>query len=90
MAPVYPAWWGEIRVPGPAPPMFLAWATDDEFGETVVDACTRIDGAWSRAGASVEAHVYASGGHGFGMRSQGAPSERWFDGFLGWVAASGF
>lgn len=90
VAPVYPAWWGEIPVPQPAPPMFLAWATDDEFGETVVDACTRIYGAWSRAGASVEAHAYASGGHGFGMQSRGAPSDRWFDAFLGWLAASGF
>ncbi|WNB84567.1 hypothetical protein [Cellulomonas sp. ATA003] len=77
-------------MPRPAPPMFLAWASDDEFGATVVEACTHILGAWSRAGASIEAHAYASGGHGFGIRGRGTLSDHWFGTFLGWLAASGF
>jgi hypothetical protein len=38
----------------------------------------------------VEAHAYARGGHGFGIRAQGAPSDDWFDAFLRWLTASGF
>jgi len=90
LAPIYPAWWVDIPVPQPAPPMFLAWATDDQLGDTIVDACLRLYAAWRRAGVPVEAHAYARGGHGFGIRSQGAPSDGWFDAFLSWLTASGF
>jgi acetyl esterase/lipase len=90
VAPVYPAWWDEIRVPEPAPPMFLAWATDDQLGDGIIDSSLRLYDAWRRAGAPVEAHAYARGGHGFGMRSQGTPSDAWFADFLGWLTASGF
>ena len=90
VAPIYPAWWGDVPVPEPAPPMFLAWATDDSFGDTIVGACVRLYDAWARAGAPVEAHAYASGGHGFGMRSQGTPSDAWFDAFVSWLHACGY
>jgi acetyl esterase/lipase len=89
LAPVYPAWWGEPIVPEPAPPMFLAWATDDGLGDTIVRSSLDLYDAWRRAGAPVEAHAYARGGHGFGIRSQGAPSDRWFDDFLAWLASVG-
>ena len=88
LAPIYPAMWGGITVPDPAPPMFLAWAGDDEVGEPIVDACVRLHDAWRRAGASVEAHAYASGGHGFGMTRSGTPSDRWFDEFCAWLSAT--
>ncbi|WP_098456027.1 hypothetical protein [Sanguibacter antarcticus] len=42
VAPVYPAWWDELVVPDPVPPMFLAWATDDGLGDTIVGSCLRI------------------------------------------------
>ncbi|SNS32610.1 Acetyl esterase/lipase [Geodermatophilus saharensis] len=90
LAPVYPAWWDGIPVPEPAPPMFLAWATDDSLGDTIVDSSLRLYDAWRRAGAPVEAHAYARGGHGFGIRPQGAPSDAWFPAFLDWLAGSGF
>jgi acetyl esterase/lipase len=90
VAPVYPGWWDEVPVPEPAPPMFLAWATDDQLGEGIVGASVRLYDAWRHAGGSVEAHAYARGGHGFGIRSQGAPSDAWFDAFLTWLTASGF
>lgn len=90
VAPVYPAWWDEIPVPEPAVPMFLAWATDDQLGDGIIDSSLRLYDAWRRAGAPVEAHAYARGGHGFGMRSQGTPSDAWFADFLGWLTASGF
>jgi acetyl esterase/lipase len=90
VAPIYPAWWDQIQVPEQAPPMFLSWATDDQLGDTIVDSSMRLYEAWRRAGAAVEAHAYARGGHGFGIRSQGAPTDRWFDAFLIWLAESGF
>lgn len=54
LAPIYPAMWGGIRVPSPAPPMFLAWASDDEVGDAIIGASLRLHDAWRRAGASVE------------------------------------
>ena len=89
-APIYPALWGGVVVPSPAPPMFLAWATDDEVGDVIVESALRLYDAWRRAGASVEAHAYATGGHGFGMTTRGTPSDGWFAEFCGWLAASGF
>ena len=89
LAPVYPAWWGEVPLPDGAPPMFLAWATDDGLGDTIIRSSLDLYDAWRRVGAPVEAHAYASGGHGFGIRPQGTPSDRWFDDFLAWLAASG-
>ena len=88
LAPVYPAWWGEADVPDPAPPMFLAWATDDGLGDTIVRASLDLYSAWRRAGAAVEAHAYARGGHGFGIRPQRAPSDRWFEDFLAWLGTT--
>jgi len=89
-APIYPAMWGDVVAPTPAPPMFLAWATDDEVGDVIVGSALRLYDVWRRAGASVEAHAYATGGHGFGMTVRGTPSDRWFDDFCTWLAASGF
>ncbi|WP_432495649.1 alpha/beta hydrolase [Kineococcus gypseus] len=85
VAPVYPAWWDEVQVPSPAPPMFLAWAEDDELGETIVGSCRRLHEAWRAAGAPIEVHAYAGGGHGFGVRRQGTPSDAWFDAFVRWL-----
>ncbi|GAB7191045.1 alpha/beta hydrolase [Kineococcus sp. NUM-3379] len=90
VAPVYPAWWDDVVVPEPAPPLFLAWAGDDELGDAIVGSCLRLYDAWHRAGVPVEAHAYARGGHGFGARSQGTPSDAWFAAFLDWLTASGF
>jgi acetyl esterase/lipase len=89
VAPVYPAWWDDVVVPEPAPPMFLAWATDDQLGDAIIGPSLRLYEAWRAAGAPVEAHAYARGGHGFGIRAQGAPSDDWFDAFLRWLRASG-
>jgi acetyl esterase/lipase len=54
-------------------PMFLVAATDDELG-LARDSIALYD-AWRRARLPVEAHMYARGGHGFGMRTQHLPSD---------------
>jgi acetyl esterase/lipase len=90
LAPLYAGWWESPTVPDPAPPLFLAWATDDQLGDRTIRASLSLYEAWRGAGAPVEAHAYARGGHGFGIRTQGKPSDAWFDAFLAWLAASGF
>lgn len=90
VAPVYPAVWDEVVVPDPAPPMFLAWASDDGLGEAIVGSALRLYEAWWRAGVPVAAHAYASGGHGFGMSGQGTAAHRWFDEFVTWLGEAGF
>jgi hypothetical protein len=40
---------------------------------------------WSAADRPSELHVFAQGGHGFGMVRQGLPSDRWTDLFLDWL-----
>ena len=42
------------------------------------------------AGQKHEAHIFSSGGHGFGMRKQGASSDHWIDEFYYWLEAQGF
>lgn len=87
---LYSSFPGAPAAPVPAPPMFLAWATDDGLGDRIVSSSLDLYTAWREAGAAVEAHAYASGGHGFGIRPQGAPSDAWFDAFVTWLEASGF
>ena len=41
---------------------------------------------WTRADRPAELHRFARGAHGFGMVRQGAPSDRWPDLFLAWLA----
>jgi acetyl esterase/lipase len=68
-------------------PMFLAAATDDDLG-LAGDSITLYQ-TWRRARLPVELHMYARGGHGFGMRTQQLPSDSWIDRFLDWFDASG-
>jgi len=35
-------------------------------------------------------HIYSKGGHGFGMRRKGLPSDGWIDRFADWLHAEGF
>jgi hypothetical protein len=34
-------------------------------------------------------HIYAQGGHGFGMRKQGKPSDHWIERFAEWLQGQG-
>ena len=36
--------------------------------------------ALKSAGVKPEAHIFSSGGHGFGMKKQGTSSDHWMDG----------
>lgn len=74
-------------IPSKLPPMFLAWAQDDPVALAPV---VRFYDALKAAGHKPEAHVFTSGGHGFGMKKQGTTSDHWVEEFYYWLEAQGF
>lgn len=73
-------------VPAKLPPIFMAWAQDDNMaGGTVAEFYARL----VAAGDKPEAHIYSAGGHGFGMKHQGTSSDHWMDEFYSWLQAQG-
>jgi acetyl esterase/lipase len=51
--------------------MFVAAATDDQLG--LAPESVALYEKWTAAHRSAELHLYAKGGHGFGMRKQNPP-----------------
>ncbi len=76
-----------IRTPAGAPPMLLFHATDDKVSD--VEHSVMFYVAMKRAGAPVELHAYASGGHGWGVRKVGHPCESWTDRCVDWLRKQG-
>jgi acetyl esterase/lipase len=76
----------ERPVPADAPPLFAAVAADDPL----FDGSLKTLAAWRQSNRPVEAHLYGRGGHGFGMRKQGLPSDGWIELFHGWMESEGF
>lgn len=85
-APIYPAPIDSDAAPPDAPPLFLAMASDDEMA---VGASLPLLAQWRAAGRPAELHIYAAGGHGFGMNTQGLPSDAWIERFGEWLASQG-
>ncbi len=70
-------------------PAFLACAYNDrpDIGEGLAEAYLRF----KRAGVPAELHIYATGGHGFGLRaSDKRPVAAWAQRFVDWMVDSGF
>ncbi|MFB8275074.1 alpha/beta hydrolase [Nocardia colli] len=86
-APIYPPAWSGYTVPADAPPLFIAFASDDP-GTNVIAGNLALYRAWQSAGHSVEMHVYATGGHGFAMEPHGRPADTWMDRYLDWVTTT--
>lgn len=89
VAPIYLQydWVIKTAVPADAPPLFLLAATDDQIG--LAPHSVRLYSDWVAAGKSAELHLYATGGHGFGMRTQNLPSDRWIELFGAWLGMQG-
>jgi acetyl esterase/lipase len=68
--------------------LFLLAATDDPLGLAPHSVALYRD--WTAAKKSAELHLYSKGGHGFGMRKQNLPSDRWINLFVDWLDAQGF
>lgn len=89
VAPIYLQydWVPRVAVPTDAPPLFLLAATDDQIG--LAPHSVRLYNDWITAGKSAELHLYATGGHGFGMKTQNLPSDRWIELFGDWLGVQG-
>ncbi len=86
-APIYGGPYGEMPTfPEKLPPIFLAWAQDDDLAAGMMG---RFYQALKAAGNVPEAHIYRAGGHGFGMKKQGTTSDHWLDEFYFWLEAQG-
>lgn len=86
-APIYSAPPMEGPVPEDAPPLFLLCAADDDMASAV---SISYYAEWRSAGRPVELHIYAKGGHGFGMNTLGLPSDQWIERFADWLKEMGF
>ena len=86
-APIYPLM-ASMDVPDNAPPMFVAVAADD-FLLARVEGIPLLD-SYRAAGKSIEFHLFANGGHGFGMGRPGTATDGWIELFHRWMEISGF
>jgi len=76
----------DMEVPRDAPPAFLCVALDDQRpAGTAVEVFQRL----RDRGIAAELHVYARGGHGFGMRDRPFPISAWPLRFHEWMADQG-
>jgi acetyl esterase/lipase len=78
--PGYPA--GSITVPKNAPPAFLVCA-DNDPSHVVTTVNLYLD--LQKQGISSELHIYASGGHGFGIKPTALPVSSWPDRLKEWM-----
>jgi endo-1,4-beta-xylanase len=80
---VYPGFRpGAVTVPKDAPPTFLVCA-DDDRSHVVTTVNLYLD--LEKQGVSSEMHIYAAGGHGFGMRQSGRPVASWTERLEQWL-----
>ncbi|MDZ4694767.1 MAG: alpha/beta hydrolase fold domain-containing protein [Deltaproteobacteria bacterium] len=84
LALIYPALGKIPSLPATTPPTFIAHADDDRL--TPMDNSIPFYVALKKAGGKAELHVYATGGHGFGIRRTGATSQGWPAAFEKWIA----
>jgi len=89
-APVYPYFSKPMikTVPSDAPPIFIVAATDDSFG--LAPHSVELYSQWIGAKHDAELHMYARGGHGFGMNNQHLPTDTWIERFAEWLDVQGF
>jgi acetyl esterase/lipase len=77
----------DLRVRKECPPMFFAHAGDDRVR---AENSVLLYLALKRAGVPAELHVYASGGHGFGLRPGEHPCVTWPQRCADWMRTQGF
>lgn len=80
---VYPAIPAALAVTAAMPPTFLAHADDDKL--SAGDNSVRFYLALKKAGVPAELHVFASGGHGFGIKSSDKTAAGWTTAYEAWL-----
>jgi acetyl esterase/lipase len=84
---IYGAPFGAMpEIPAKLPPIFMAWAQDDQVA---LEPVVKFRDALVAAGQKPEIHVFSAGGHGFGTRKQGTSSDHWMDELYYWMQAQG-
>lgn len=80
---VYPGPLGiPSRLPAGSPPAFMVIAADDPHTSVVIN----LMNLFRESDIDYEAHVYARGGHGFGVKKSGRQSlEHWPDRMIDWL-----
>ncbi len=77
-----------ISVPADAPPMFFASANDDKIADP--QDVTMLYLEYQKRGIPTELHIYAKGGHGFGVKQGPLPVHTWTQRCAEWMVAMGF
>ncbi len=86
-APIYGGETSGKPVAADAPALFTCIAQDDRMLFKVVEG---LYADWSNADRPAELHIFAKGGHGFGMVKRDIPVDRWIDLFGDWLVDQGF
>lgn len=76
-----------VKVDSSTPPMFLVHAQDDNVS---VANSVLLFQELRKAKIPAELHVYASGGHGYGMRNTGHPVNSWPHRCVDWLGQQGW
>ena len=94
---VYPAWLvtdeeplqliDDLHVNEQSPPMFFAHAADDRIN--CMSSVTMFN-ELKQNGVPSSLHIFSSGGHGFGGRVAGKPTDAWRDLCATWMANQGW
>ena len=85
-APIYGGSTNGLPVTADAPPLFIAVADDDQMFS---GSSAKLYLEWKAAKRPAELHIYAKGGHGFGLTNRGWPVDSWIDRFGDWLNTQG-
>jgi acetyl esterase/lipase len=84
---IYAAAPRDLQFPKNTPPTFICLAWDDKPKLAIVtDELPKL----REMGISTELHIYAEGGHGFGMHNRPLPVTSWPTRFYDWLGNRGF
>lgn len=72
----------DVSVGSTTPPTFIVQSQDDKQH---INSSLFYYYALKEAGIAATMHIYNSGGHGYGIRKTGNPSQEWYREFLKWL-----
>lgn len=76
------------EIPKEKVPIFVAVASDDDFG--FQKHAINIYNKWNDAKQPAELHIYQAGKHGFGMHKTKIPTDSWVSRFADWLKQNDF
>lgn len=77
-----------VKLPANTPPLLFVHASDDPISD--VEHSVTFYLTLKRAGIHSNLHIYASGGHGFGVRPTSAACATWTHACVDWLRNRGF